>query len=418
MTGPGWWLDVVRRLADHQREHPRTLPGAVVAAETTASGPLVAAVGDGWAADTICNIGSMTKTFTATAVLLALEEAGALDVDAPVHRFPGMDAYAGDEVKRRITVRHLLQHTTGMPVVLAYKEAPVMPCVGPGDPPDLAGADVVGPTVPWIGSPGYTNEPVAVNGSCVPARLAGLGQVAAHVMANYPLLSEPGTEYSYSSANYIVAGWLVECLTSRSPNVYLRERLFGPAGMPDSFFVPQPTGDPELDARIAEDVTDAQRARVADVALITRDGGWPVEVAPGPDGGWDRLRRGWRFVYPDGGMYTTAADLLAFLRLVRDSGRSVLSPAVVELLVTDHGMGHTMGFGYRRSATPYGQGPGTLEHLGNIMTYFWLDPRGGDPLLGVFLSQRLANAIVDNNMVDGLRAIFRGYVPLVSEAAR
>ena len=64
----------------------------------------------------------------------------------------------------------------------------------------------------------------------------------------------------------------------------------------------------------------------------------------------------------------------------------------------------------------YGQGPGTLDHLGNIMTYFWYDPRADDPVLGVFLSQRLANAVVNNNMIDGLRVIFRVFVPLVGQA--
>ncbi|WP_414938295.1 serine hydrolase domain-containing protein [Amycolatopsis sp. cmx-11-51] len=408
MSTPRWWSGVVDGMTDFQREHPQNLPGAVFAAETRADGPLVAAVGEGWSAGSICNIGSMTKTFTATAVLLALAETDRLDVESPVAEFPGMEIYREDPVKRRIRVRHLLQHTTGMPVFLATEE----------EPPVLPGAELVGPTVPWIGSPGYTNEPILVDGRYVPSRLLTLDQVSEHIMRTYPLRHEPGADYTYSSANYVVAGRLVERLTGKSPNVFLAEKLFRPLGMRDSFFVAQPTGD----ARVDEDVTAEQRARIAGVSLITRDGQWPPEVAPGPDGGWDILRRNWRFVYPDGGMYTTAADLLAFLRAVRDDGvhegEQVLPPAVVKLMVTDHGFGHTMAFGYRRSTTPYGQGPGTLDHLGNIMTYFWCDPRDGDPLHGVFLSQRLANAIVNNNMVDGMRAIFRGFVPLVSKGAR
>jgi CubicO group peptidase (beta-lactamase class C family) len=243
-----------------------------------------------------------------------------------------------------------------------------------------------------------------------------LDVVSEHLMRTYPLVHEPGAQYTYSSVNYVIAGRLVEKLTGVSPNIYLKQRLFGPLGMRDSFFVAAQTGDPAID----EGVSDEQRARIADVSLITRDGRWPTEVAPGPNGCWDRLRRGWRYVYPDGGMYSTAADLLAYLRMIRDSGmhgpRRVASREVMQLLVTDHGFGHTMAFGYRRTTTPYGQGPGTLEHLGNIMTYFWYDPRPGDPILGVFLSQRLANALVDNNMADGMRVIFRVFVPLVCRA--
>ncbi|GGM54578.1 hypothetical protein GCM10012275_27150 [Longimycelium tulufanense] len=423
MNGGSWWRRVVAEMVDFQRTHPANLPGAVFAVETPSEGPLVSCVGEDWSPGTICNIGSMTKTFTATALLMALEETGALDIDLPVTALPGMTTYEEDPTKRRIRVRHLLQHTSGMPVFLPYAEAPASPCLDPTKPPpDLPGAELVGPTVPWIGSPGYTNEPVPVTGTCRPGRLATLDEVSDHIMRTYPLVHEPGTRYSYSSANYIVAGRIVEQLTGRSPNLYLKEKLFDPLDMRDSFFVAQPTGDAALDARIDEGVVDEQRDRVAEVSLITRDGGWPAEVAPSPDGTWDKLRRGWRFIYPDGGMYTTAGDLLAYLRVIRDGGlrgdAQVLSPAVIKLLVTDHGFSHTMGFGFRASTTPYGQGPGTLDHLGNIMTYFWYDPSRDEPMLGVFLSQRLANAVVNNNMVDGLRVIFRHFVPLACGSQR
>lgn len=110
----------VEQMESYQRENPQNLPGAVLAVETRRDGPLIDALGEGWAEDTICTIGSMTKTFTATAVLLALEEHGALDVDRPVAGLQGMEVYADDPVKRRIKVRHLLQHTSGMPVFLEY----------------------------------------------------------------------------------------------------------------------------------------------------------------------------------------------------------------------------------------------------------------------------------------------------------
>ena len=40
-----------------------------------------------------------------------------------------------------------------------------------------------------------------------------------------------------------------------------------------------------------------------------------------------------------------------------------------------------MGFGYRRQATPYGQGVDTLEQLGGMMTYCWLELASDPPLL-------------------------------------
>ena len=161
MSGPRWWVDVAALMRDHQCEHRENLPGAVFAAETADDGPQIASVGAGWGANTICNIGSMTKTFTATAVLLALEEHGALDVELRVCELPGMELYAEDRQKSRIRVRDLLQHTSGMPVFLKHTEAPEAPCNNPlGAPPTCEScAAEVGPTATWLGSPGRTRSP-------------------------------------------------------------------------------------------------------------------------------------------------------------------------------------------------------------------------------------------------------------------
>ena len=278
-----WWDDVVSEMAKYQQENPEKLPGVVLAAETLRDGPLIAALGTGWAADTICSIGSMSKTFTATALLICLEEHGMLDVDLPVAVFPGMETYAADPVKRRIKVRHLLQFTSGMPVFLDYTEAPASPCYNPQGPPPATSTDpsTLGPTVRWIGSPGGMNELIFAGGRCKPARTATLEEISEHVMRTYPLINEPGTKCMYCSANYIVAGRLLERLSGQSPNLYMKERLFKPLGMRDSFFIAQPTGDPDLDRRIDDGVTAEQRARVADISLITRDGRLSAGDRPG-----------------------------------------------------------------------------------------------------------------------------------------
>src|SRR5690349_18135265 len=110
MSRSAWWDRVVEAVEAYRRENQASLPGADFAAETPEDGRLVSSVG-GWPTDTICEIGSMTKAFTATALLLALEEHGQLDVEAHVWQFPGMEAYADDPRKRALRVRHLLQHT-------------------------------------------------------------------------------------------------------------------------------------------------------------------------------------------------------------------------------------------------------------------------------------------------------------------
>jgi CubicO group peptidase (beta-lactamase class C family) len=424
MSNPAWWNRVVEQVSAVHRADPANLPGAVFAAETRSDGPLIGAIGDGWSADTICAIGTMTKAFTGTAVLLALEEHGLLNVETEVWRLPGMEAYAESPGKKQILVRHLLQHAAGLPSIQHYTASPKTRCNDPAGPPPYVpeASTELGPTGEYTCYPGGANEYMFVDGRCQPARTLTVDQVSQYLMETYEPLVPPGTEYRYSTIGYVIAARIVEQLSGQSINRFVQERLFAPLGMTDSFSVAQRSGDPSLDARIDEGVTESQRARIADVTLITKDGAMPPEVAPGPGGRWDKYRRGWRFVFPDGGMYTTVSDLLRFLRLLRDGGlagsRRVLSPAIVDLLVGDHGFDHTMGFGRRRQVTPYGQGPDTLEQLGGMMTYCWMELHADEPLLGVFLSQRLPNIVVHPNMGAGMKVIFRTFVPAVKGARR
>jgi CubicO group peptidase (beta-lactamase class C family) len=423
MNGTGWWGDVIDRMSAYHTAHPENMPGAVFGVETPRSGRLVSAVGDCWGTDSICAIASMTKPFTATALLLALEEHGLLDVEMPVFELPGMGLYSRDEVKRKIRVRHLLQHTSGLPSFQHYSRSPATRCNDPeGAPPCCADLDdPTGPTSQWTGSPGITNECIHVDRRCRPARAASLEKVSEFVMQAYCPAFEPGTESSYTTYAFTVVARAVEMLTGESINRYLRRRVFEPLGMPDSFFVAEGGGDDEAEQRITEGVSDEQKARIADVTLITQDGKLPEEIAPGRDGHWDKLRRGWKYVFPEGGMYSTAEDLLAYLAMLRDGGmsrgRQVISKEIVSLLVDDQGFGHTMGFGYAEKKNRYGNGVGTLSHLGRFMTYIWYDPDRNNPVIGVFLSQRLTNLFAIRNLAEGTRVIFSEFVPLVTKCA-
>lgn len=420
MTGPQWWDLVTRDMAGYQAEHADNLPGAAYGVETAKDGRLTGSAGPGWGEDTICEIGSMSKPFVAAAVLLALEERGRLNIETPVHKLPGMGVWGEDGVRRLIRLRHLLQHTSGLPHVLPRADWGGPPGDGPaGAPPAATGEPDLGPTSAWIGAPALTNEYVWADGCRRPARSADLDQVSLHVMRTYPVRETPppGSEYGYATANYILVARIIEQLTGQSVNRFIKERLFAPLEMTDSFFVAGKTGDAAVDARLDEGVTGEQRSRIADFVLITKDGRFPPEIAP-----FDKARSGWRFVNPDAGMFSRVGDLLNFLAMIRDGGvfraRPVLSPQIVSLLTDDQGHGHTMGFGFRSRPTPYGQRAGTLEHLGMKMTYFWYDGAAGDGVLGVFLSQRMPNFIANTNMGEGLRPIFRVFVPAVNSSAR
>ncbi|WP_447004146.1 serine hydrolase domain-containing protein [Saccharothrix isguenensis] len=134
-------------------------------------------------------VGSITKTFVSTVVLQLVGE-GEVDLDAPVQRYlPGL-LPDGDE----ITVRHVLQHTSGL-----YNYTAALPL----DPDDFEGIRYR----TWT-----------------PAELVALSTAQ-------PLDFAPGTGWNYSNTNYVVAGMLVEQVTGRPYEVAVTQRVLRPLGL-------------------------------------------------------------------------------------------------------------------------------------------------------------------------------------------
>ncbi|QQQ75559.1 beta-lactamase family protein [Saccharothrix sp. 6-C] len=134
-------------------------------------------------------VGSITKTFVSTVVLQLVGE-GKVDLDAPVQRYlPGLLPH-GD----RITVRNLLQHTSGL-----YNYTEALPL----DPDGVVATRYK----TWA-----------------PTELVALSTAK-------PLDFEPGTAWQYSNTNYVVAGMLVEKLTGRPYGAAVAQRVLRPLGL-------------------------------------------------------------------------------------------------------------------------------------------------------------------------------------------
>jgi CubicO group peptidase (beta-lactamase class C family) len=129
------------------------------------------------------SIGSISKQFTATAVLL-LAEQGKLSLDDPVSRFvPNLTR--GNEV----TIRELLSHTSG------YQ--------------DYWPQDYVPP---------FMLQPIT-------------GDSILDQWARKPLDFDPGTQWQYSNTNFVIAGLLVEKASGEPLLQFLNEHIFTPLGM-------------------------------------------------------------------------------------------------------------------------------------------------------------------------------------------
>jgi D-alanyl-D-alanine carboxypeptidase len=145
-------------------------------------------------------IGSQTKPFV-SAVVLQLMDEGAVDLDAPIERYlPGV--VTGNYDGNAITVRQLLQHTSGL--VRDVRDANAEP-----------------------------------DGTY---RLAELVRSAMDEPAQFA----PGTDQGYSNVGYLVLGMLVEAVTGQSAGDAITERIIEPLGLADTAF-PVP-GDRALPA--------------------------------------------------------------------------------------------------------------------------------------------------------------------------
>lgn len=169
---------------------------------------------------TVFDIGSVSKQFTATALAL-LEMDGVLSLDDEVREWiPELPDYGS-----AITIRHLLNHTSGVRDYLTIMS--------------LAGFE-------------FDNVFDESDGVALIARQKGL---------NF----EPGSEYLYSNSGYLLLANIVRRATGRSLRVFLEERVFGPMAM---------TG-----TSVWDDNTEILRERATGYALSEPEDRWIIEHA-------------------------------------------------------------------------------------------------------------------------------------------
>lgn len=141
--------------------------------------------------DTPFIVGSLSKSFTATA-LLQLSEAGKLDLDAPIQQYiPWFCIGSDNQASAQITTRHLLTHTSGLSRFI--------------------GRQLLGNS-----------------------KNVGMEQ-RVRELRKTRLVHPVGTTFEYSNTNYLIAGLLIEIVSGESYGSYIRRHLFEPLGMHHSY---------------------------------------------------------------------------------------------------------------------------------------------------------------------------------------
>jgi D-alanyl-D-alanine carboxypeptidase len=141
--------------------------------------------------DDVIRIGSTTKTFTAVLVLKLVED-GRLSLDDPLSKWfpkiPNADA---------ITVRQLLNHSSGIPDVI---QKGLMKSVLP--------------------STYWTRDELV------------------QLIARDELLFTPGTKFEYSNSNFILLGYILEEVTGKTALQLLHEQIIDPLNLKNTYFIP------------------------------------------------------------------------------------------------------------------------------------------------------------------------------------
>jgi D-alanyl-D-alanine carboxypeptidase len=139
----------------------------------------------------ILRVGSITKTFTAV-IILKLVEDGYLELDDPLSKW-----YPDFPNAEKITIRQLLDHTSGIPEFI----------------------------------------PKVLMKSIIPSTTWQPEEIVKIAAGEKPLFT-PGSAFSYSNANYVLLGLIAEKMTGKSAAELLHEMIVDPLGMQHTYFIP------------------------------------------------------------------------------------------------------------------------------------------------------------------------------------
>lgn len=319
--------------------------------------------------DTLFRIASMTKPITSVALMILWEE-GRFQLDDPISKFlpqftdmkvalpSAHDSGVGVRetlvpAKRPITIEHVLTHTTGFPnLYRGVERKPFMDAY-----------------LPEIEQQDATIDELV------------------DAFSRLPLNFHPGEAWEYSRAT-CVAGKLVEVISGQPLDAFMRERIFAPLGMDDTFFA----------------VPENRIDRFA-VAYKPGDDS-TIEVLDSADENSQFLQRPRGYFMGSGGLVSSTADYFRFQQMMLNGGEyngaRILGPKTIELMTASHtgdlpiwisgpGYGFGLGYGVKTdlglSKTP--SSVGTYRWGGYYCTTFWVDP--AEQIVGILMTQLAPN---------------------------
>lgn len=282
--------------------------------------------------DTVYHWWSMTKIVTAIAVL-QLNERGRLDLDAPVTDYlPWFDVQYASIANKAITVRHLLNHSSGLP-------------------------DPMPAMIGWM----HYGDELVDQTDLIRRRLPQFSK----------LQSGPGTKAAYTNLGYMVLGAVIERVSGQSYAAYVTDNILRPLGMHHTGFL-YPEGLQAQEARGSQPLVHLYTPLLSFLldtkALIHQRSGNIL---------W--LNRVYTDALPPSGLIGPAPDvarlLQAFLHGGELDGARILSPQSVAMM-------NAAPLG-REATAGVAKGTGSEHGLGWLFvadsSRMWLQHDGGGP---------------------------------------
>ena len=316
--------------------------------------------------DHIFRVFSNTKLITSCAALLLMEE-GKFALDDPIEKFipqlgnrkvlrPNATSIDDTEpAKSPITIRQLLSHSSG----LSY---------GFFDPGTVIFK--------------------ALNERGVHNPMTNLAQMV-DVLADLPLIYQPGTSWEYSLAIDVVAR-LVEVISGQSFDAFIKARILDPLGMVDTGFVVPEKDHGRLVAYYAG----------ADLMEPMKPGLTRTDNAPFPGAYLHPVAR----LNGGGGLVSTMPDMVALIRSLLPGGKTLLKPETIAQMMTNQlpdgqwirfamlgempGQAHGLAGGLILKPSPLLHPDATGEfYWGGVAgTQWWISPKRN--MAGVMMAQR------------------------------
>ena len=277
-------------------------------------------------------VGSNTKTFVAVVVMQMVQE-GKVGLDEPIETYlPGLIRGEGVDGSR-ITVRQLLQHTSGLP---EYTD-----------------------TTPGSG------DIFQIKDHYIPPRDlldTALGKPAAF---------EPGTQWAYTNTNYVVLGMLVERVSQRPVGEQIDQRIVKKLGLSHTYF-PAP-GEEKIRGTHPQGYHLSAGGKLADITEMDPAWAWAA-----------------------GAMVSTPSELNTFFQAVFD-GRLLSQSSIDEMKKgVDTGAGGAV-YGLGLIGTPLSCGGTSWGHGGTIHGYQTYDAVGPDGTAVTVAVTALPTAIADQS---------------------